>query len=595
MNFFKIFLASFVAVLTAFVALFTLGLILMVGIIAAGSSSSSGEVAVNPNSVLELQLTTPIVENAAIDPVNFNFGSFLPGASSQKMGLHQINTYIRKAAEDDNVEGIYLHLGTYVPTGWASMRSIRKALLDFKDSGKFIYAYSEVFTENSYYLASVADSVFMPPKGIMEFNGYSSNPVFFKGAIDKLELKPEIFRVGTFKSAVEPFLRKDMSEASKEQTDIFLNDMWKVYVRDLSASREITTEKLEEIAELFIFGEAEKALAAGLIDEVGYESKALDAIRDRLNLETDDKISTLSLKKYMRTPAPRASSSNRVAVVFAEGSITSGKSSDGVMGSETIARALRKVAKDDKVKAVVFRINSGGGSVLASDVMLEEVRKLKSKKPVIASFGDVSASGGYYIASACDTIVAEENTLTGSIGIFSVFFNSEKFFDNKLGITFDEVETHQYSGIGNPNKPISDVERAFLQKNIEKGYTDFLTLVKEGRGYENIGEVDKIAQGRVWSATTAKDIGLVDEFGDLYDAIEIAAKAAGVEEDYRLRVLPTPKSPFEEIMEGLMEVSVSAFWNQTPISEEMKTIEKLKKWIPENGTYALMPYDWNIQ
>ncbi|MEM6766803.1 MAG: signal peptide peptidase SppA [Bacteroidota bacterium] len=594
MNFFKVFLASFVAVITAFLALFTLGLILLVGIIAAGSSASSGEVAVNPNSVLELQLTTPIVENAAVEPVNFNFGSFFPGGT-QKLGLHQINTYIRKAAEDDNVEGIYLHLGTYVSTGWASLRSIRKALQDFKKSGKFIYAYSEIYTENSYYLASVADSVFMPPKGMMEFNGFSSNPVFFKGAIDKLELKPEIFRVGTFKSAVEPFLRKDMSEASKEQTDIFLNDLWKVYVRDLAESRGLSTEKLEEVAELFIFGEAEKALAAGLIDDIGYERKALDAIRAKLELEADDRISTLSFKKYIRTPAPRKSSSNRVAVVFAEGNIVSGKSSDGVMGSETIARALRRVAKDDKVKAVVFRINSPGGSVLASDVILEEVRNLKSKKPVIASFGDVSASGGYYIASACDTIVAEQNSLTGSIGIFSVFFNTEQFFDEKLGVTFDEVETHQFAGIGNPNKPISDVERAFLQKNIEKGYMDFLSLVQEGRGFENTGEVDKIAQGRVWSATTAKDIGLVDELGDLYDAIDIAAQKANLEGDYRLRILPTPKSSFDELMESFMDVTISAIWEKTPVSEEMKTIEQIKKWIPQNGTYALMPYEWNVQ
>ncbi|MEM7656401.1 MAG: signal peptide peptidase SppA, partial [Bacteroidota bacterium] len=444
--------------------------------------------------------------------------------------------------------------------------------------------------EKAYYLASVADSVFLPPEGIIEFNGLSSSQMFYLGLFEKLELQPEVFRVGTFKSAVEPYLRKDMSDASKLQTATYLKDIWSVYSRDIAASRSIHIDQLEGIADEFIFGDGKKALKHGLIDEIAYETDVFTKLKAAVNKAADDSQELTSFRKYMRVPGTYQSSRNRIAVVFTEGAIQSGKSTQGVIGSTTVVEQLRKARKDKKVKAVVLRVNSPGGSAMASDMIAAELRLLKKEKPVIASFGDVAASGGYYIAAPADKIFAQENTITGSIGIFGLWMNLGGALNNKLGLTFDGVETHEHANFGDPTFPMTPSEKAFMQSYVERGYGGFIEVVKNGRGFADSVAVDKIAQGRVWSGQDAKEINLIDEFGNLGDAIEYAAEAAGLE-DYRIQRLQPSMNPFDEILQDLLEAKAS----QDPLYEEMKELRKFKTMFPRNGTYALMPFDLNIE
>lgn len=591
MKFLRNFFASFLAVIAAL--LIGLPIIFMVlGGILASFGSSQKPINVQPNTVLEIKLDVPIVENASTEPVGFDFEKISPlGGSLKKLGLFQIVESIQAAAKDDRIDGIYLNLSPEPQTGWASLKSIRNALLDFQNSGKFVYAYGEIYSEKSYYLASLADSLYMAPEGIVEFNGLTNTPVFFLGMFEKLDLKPRIFRVGTYKSAVEPFIRKDMSEANREQTAAYLGDIWSVFRTDVAASRSMNAEQLDRVADEFVFGKADKAQRMGLIDRAAYEHEVQAQLASATETEAD-KPTTLSLIKYQRVAvAQRKVSQNKVAIVFAEGNIVRGKSTDGVIGHQSVIEELRKAREDDKVKAIVFRVNSPGGDALASDLIAEEVRRCAAVKPIVASYGDVSASGGYYITAPCDRIFAQENTITGSIGIFGIQFDAQATFNNKLGLTFDEVETNKLSNFANPAFPMSEAEQRLLQNNVEEGYGTFIRVVKEGRGFTDSTAVDEIAQGRVWSGKAAKDINLIDEYGDLRTAVTYAAKQAGLSDDYRLRLLPRPKTPIEELMSEMIEQQASS---QVPFHAELQQLHALKRMIPQSGTYALMPYQVNI-
>jgi protease-4 len=414
--------------------------------------------------------------------------------------------------------------------------------------------------------------------------------MFYLGLFEKLELQPEVFRVGTFKSAVEPYLRKDMSEASKMQTKAYLDDLWKVYGEEVAISRSIPFPKLNQLTNESIISKASAAKKNGLIDLVAYESEVFTKLKAAVDKTADEEQELLSFRKYMRVPGKYTSSRDRIAVIFAEGAIQSGKSQEGVIGSETVVNQLRKARKDKKVKAVVFRINSPGGSALASDVIADEVKLLKAEKPVIASFGDVAASGGYYIAAPCDKIFAQENTITGSIGIFGLWMNVRKAAEDKLGLTFDAVETHEHANFGDPTFPMTPAEKAFMQRNVEQGYSSFIEVVKNGRGFADSTAVDAIAQGRVWSGMAAKERNLVDEFGDLEDALAYAAKEIGVE-DYRIQLMQPNLNPFEEIMEDLLQGQLA----KDPLYEELEPLRELKRRFPKNGIYALMPYDLRIE
>jgi len=591
MNFLKSFLASFLAVVAAILIGLPLLFVFLAGI--AASFSSTPEVSVPSQSVLEMKLNGPIVENASPESTPFNLDDLSGlGLSFNRLGLYQILASIEKAQADDRIEGIYLNLGPALATGWANVKSIRDALTEFQDEGKFIYAYGEVYNEKTYYLASVADSIFMAPQGVMEFDGLVNSPIFYKGLFDKVDLEPRIFRVGTYKSAVEPFLRKDMSEASKEQTRAYLGDIWGTFLSEVAEGRGMDRSSLDRLANEFVFGDGEAAAQVGLVDRLVYEDDVLARLSKKSGRSEDSQPKLLKLTKYLKVKDPNLKpSNNRVAVVFAEGNIQSGKSTNGVIGSETIIKELRKARKDDKVKAIVFRINSPGGSALASDVIAEEVRLCSEAKPIVASFGDVAASGGYYIGAKCDRIFAQPNTITGSIGIFAILFDAQATMNNQLGLTFDEVETNRSANFANPFFPMTEAEQRLMQSYVERGYGNFLDVVREGRDFSDSAAVDQIAQGRVWSGRAGLDINLVDEMGDLDEAVAYAAEQAGLGEDYMLRLMPKPQSPIEKLMQNMTEAALS---ENVPMYDEMQDLERIKRSIPRSGLYMLMTQDTDI-
>ncbi|MEM7371282.1 MAG: signal peptide peptidase SppA [Bacteroidota bacterium] len=593
MNFLKTFAASFIAVITAIVIGIPI-IFIVIGGIFASIGSSQDQVEVKSGTILKMSLSGVITETETGNPIELDLGDLLgvPGAgNTRNIGLFQLLRKIEQAKNDKKVKGIYLNLTGTVGTGWANLRSIRDALLEFKSDGKFIYAYSELYTEKAYYLASVADKVYLPPEGMLEFNGLASSRMFYKGMFDKVNLEPKVFKVGTFKSAVEPYLRKDMSEASKLQTEEYLKDIWNIFIEDVSASRSLSPEKLNELADNFIMGEGPQAKKEGLIDEVLYESDVLDRLKEAVGKESDESLELLAFKKFMKVPGKYKSSKNKIAVIFAEGAINSGKSSQGSIGSETVISQLRKARKDKKIKAIVLRINSPGGSALASDMMANEIRLCKAEKPVIASFGDVAASGGYYMGAPCDYIFARRNTITGSIGIFGMWMELSQALENHIGITFDAVETHEHANLGDPSFPLTKAEEAFIQAKIERGYGSFIEVVRSGRNFRDSAAVDAIAQGRVWSGQAAKERNLIDAYGELDDAIAYAAQQVGIEEDYKIHQFKPSDNPFEEIFKDFM-VDIRS---NDPLYQELETLRKIKQTFPTNGTYALMPYDLKIE
>ncbi len=595
MNFFKTFLAALSAIAVVIFLIF----LLFVGIIGSAISGSEKQVLVKDNSVLQISLDGQIVENAPanLDDLDFDLGEFAPfpmGSTTNKLGLFQLIENIKKAKDDKRIRGIYLTISPAMAAGQTTLRNLHDALLDFKSSGKFILSYSEIYTEQGLYLASAADKIYMPSSGIVEFNGFASSPMFYKGLFDKLDIKPQIFKVGTFKSAVEPYITDKMSDSARKQVDVFLNVLWDEYIEDLAEARGTDKASLNRVAENFVFGDGSKAKAAGLVDELAYEEDVLQKLREELDLSEKQKITFISMKKYLKTPALNPSKAkDKIAIIFADGEIRSGKSTEGVVGSETIVKALRQAREDDNVKAVVLRVNSPGGSALASDMMADEVRLTKNVKPVICSMGNVAASGGYYIAAPCDKIFAEENTITGSIGIFGMFFTTNELFEKKLGLTFDQVETHSSANFGNPNFEMSKAEEMLLQRNVEKGYGSFLKVVYTGRPahFADSIAVDKVGQGRVWAGRDALGIHLIDEYGSLQDAVAYAAEAAGMEKDnYRKQLLPRPKSSMEQLMEAFGQSQVKSI----PMYEEMKQLERIKNMANRPGVYTLMPFSFDV-
>jgi len=597
MSFGKSFLASLLAFIVGIIVVFFL-FFLVIGIIVAASGSQD-TVEVKSDTILHIKLNSQIVENAAVDPLDFDFSKLvpLPGVNvNTKMGMYQIIENINYAAQDDNIKGIYLNTSGFVATNWANLSSIREALQTVKDSGKFIYAYAEVYSENTYYLASVADSIFLPKEGIIEHNGFVSNPEFYAGLLEKLEVEPKIFRVGTFKSAVEPYIRKDMSEESRLQSQVLLNTFWDIYAKDITQSRDLTLDQLNELTENFVFGKGEDALELGLIDQVASSSDMrakLNRALGKSDEELNEKPRLLPLKSYMRASKEVGEyTRDRIAVIFVDGIIQMGQSSDGVAGSTTIVNELRKARNDDNIKAAVLRVNSPGGVLLAADLMHEEIELFSQEKPIICSMGNLAASGGYYIAAPCDTIFAQPNTITGSIGIFGVLFNAQDLFNNKLGITFDEVQTHPYANIGNPVHPMTAAEQQIFQRNVEEGYGTFIDVVQKGRNFPDSASVDKIGQGRVWPGQQALELNLVDVMGDLEDAMAYAAQRAGLEA-YRVRLLPQSKSPFEELMESMND-PYAMFVQHSELKPYIERLRQLQRYIPQSGVYALMPYTWEI-
>lgn len=582
MNFFKTFFASCLGAIVAFLILGFLSVLFFSTLL--GSLSSESLTVVPDKSVLHLKLDVPITENEIEDPFE---DLPIPGAVSS-LGLIPLKRSIEHAKTDPKIQGIYLEVSTFM-SGYGVAREIRESLLDFKASGKWIIAYSEFYTEASYYIASAADQVYVHPEGEIEFNGLAAEVTFFKKLFDKLEIKPQIFRVGDFKSAVEPFMLDRMSAENKMQLDELISDIHATMLNDIATDRGVAVEKLTEISDNMVVTNTQLAHTHGLVDSVLYFDQVQDELKQRLGVDENTSISLVKFNKYKKSFSNYSSSKNEIAVIVADGDILPGKASTGIIGSDTFAEELRKARTNDRVKAIVLRINSPGGSALASDVMWREVKLATETKPVIASMSDYAASGGYYLAMACDTIVAQPSTITGSIGVFSVLFDLSSFMNNKLGITFDEVKTGEVGEMITVTRPLTEVEKSIWQKRTNEIYDVFTAKAAEGRGLP-VDELKKVASGRVWTGTQAKDRGLVDVLGNFNDAVKIAADKAGVSDDYKLRYYPVQKSFLEEWLSG-MEENAQTKALQKSFGEHERVFRELQKLNNYQGAQTRMPFE----
>jgi len=555
------------------------------------SASSDKTVDVEPNSILHIAFTQPITERTPDNPLAGL--SFLGLDGKKDIGLNDILANIKKAKTDENIKGIFLD-ESYMESGEATTEEVRNALIDFKKSGKFIIAYAEVYTQGFYYLASVADKVYINPKGIFEFHGFSSQITFFKGALDKLGIEAQIIKVGTYKSAVEPYFLTKMSDANRLQVTSYLGSLYDFYLTGISNSRHINKDSLFNYANEMRIQFPEDAMKYKLVDGLKYKDEVLDELKDRTGVEHKKDLESVELADYTDAKKDEdddkgGSSKNRIAIVYASGEITGGEGDDNTIGSERISQALRKVRLDDKVKAVVLRVNSPGGSSLASDVIWREVMLTKQVKPIIVSMGDVAASGGYYISCAADSIFAEPNTITGSIGIFAILPNMQKLFNDKLGITFDGVTTGKYADLGDISKPLTPEEKAILQNQVNHGYDDFTKAVAAGR-HKTQAYINSIGQGRVWTGAQAIKIGLVDRLGNINDAIACAAKKAKLKH-YKLVDYPEQKSNLDKVS-SLLNAEVKTRVLKSELGENYIYYQQIKGMTEMMRTpQARMEYD----
>lgn len=562
-----------------------LGILLIVILVGLLSSRKSETVKVEPNSVIHMTLNTPILERASKSPFD---ELDLSGLQTNKnLGLNDILAAIKRAASDDNIKGIYLDVSG-VDAGMATIEEIRNALIQFKKSHKFILAYSEVYTQKAYYLASVADKIYLNPEGILEFTGFNYQITFFKGSLEKLNIEPQIIKVGTYKSAVEPYVLDKMSDANRLQVTSFLGSMYDHFLSQIASARHMAKDSLFAIANELKVQNASDAVRYKMVDGLRYKDQIIEELKTRTGTDKKEDINSVSLAGYIKNNQPEDGDVNsRIAVVYATGEITGGEGDDETMGSERISRTIRKLRADNKVKAVVFRVNSPGGSSLASDVIWREIMLTRKVKPVIVSMGDVAASGGYYISCAADSIFAEPNTITGSIGVFGIIPNMQKFFNNKLGITFDGVKTAAHADLGTITRPLTDAEKLIIQREVNRIYSSFTRRVADGRK-KSQEYINQIGQGRVWSGSEAIKNGLVDRLGNIDDAIRSAAKMAKVK-DYKLVSYPTLKDPLESIL-GSGEDQLKEYFTKLQLGEQYVYYKDLQSALRFTGIQARLPY-----
>ncbi|MDG5799240.1 signal peptide peptidase SppA [Marinilabiliaceae bacterium ANBcel2] len=562
---------------------FISGIVIFIAVLA---SSTSQEIKVKDNSVLVLNIDGAIVERKSEDIFDMLL-SDLTGQVSVT-GLNQILTSIEKAKRDDRIDGIYLD-ASYMSAGYGTIEEIRDALLDFKESGKFIYAYSSIYSQKTYYLASVADKIYLNPAGMLDFKGLSSNRTFFKGALDKLDIEMQIFKHGEFKSAVEPFILEEMSEESRLQTERYLETMWQHVVTKIGEARDIDPLNLDRIANegVTMFMEGDELVENSLIDAVKYKDEVLNKLKRITSVAEEDDLNSIGVRKYADVYVPRdrpGIPDDKVAVIYADGAIDAGSSG---ISSESLSRTIRKARRDSMIKAVVLRINSPGGSGLGSEIIWREVNLTKKEKPVVVSMGDVAASGGYYIAAPADVIVAGPTTLTGSIGVFGQVPNTRGLL-NKLGITTDRVTTHNYSDFLSVDRPMSDDEKRIFQGYIERFYEIFLDRCSQGRDMTT-EEINQIGEGRVWSGVDAVTNGLVDENGGLNFAIDRAVELAELEE-YRIVELPEILTAFERLMKDIGQ-GASAFGARYFMGSYYDSFIMLNELESSHPVQARMPYN----
>lgn len=584
-QFFKFLLAT---ILGFFVSIFLLFFI-MAGIV-AGIAGSGGDkdVEVKDQSVLKLSFNYIIPERTSNNPLeNFDFVNMEGGNPA---GLNDIIKSIRYAATDDKIKGIYLNVSVS-PNSYGTLEEIREALIDFKKSKKFIIAYGEVMEEHSYYLASVADKIYLNPIGDLLFDGFSYTQMYLKGMLDKLGVQAQLIRHGKFKAAGEPFITDKMSDENREQIRSFTGSLFNHFITKIAEARKKPVEQVKEIAEKLLVQSAADAKQYGLVDDLKYEDEVDEELKKLTKSEKD--ISFVSLDKYRKTAREgKITAKDKIAVIYANGDIMSGEGNEQQVGSDGMAEAIRKARKDSSIKVIVLRVNSPGGSVIASEVIWREVVLAKKSKPVIVSFGAVAASGGYYIAAPADVIVAEPNTITGSIGVFGLLFNAEKLIKDKLGINVEKVKFGEYADLGSPDRPLNAAEIAIIQKMIDRTYTDFIKKVADGRKL-TVEQVDAIAEGRVWSGTEAKNIGLVDEIGGLQKAIEIAVKKANLT-DYRIVNLPEQKDPFDQLLKNFGS-DASVFFAKQQLGENYQYLEQYHKLKNYQGIQVRLPFEFVVE
>ncbi|TDS17173.1 signal peptide peptidase SppA [Sphingobacterium paludis] len=586
-SFFKYVLATVTGISIVVVLFFAV----IIGLIMSTVSQmgSGKEIDVPSNAVLYVSLNHAITERTSENPLE---GLNLPGYGDMKsLGLNDIIGRIAAAKEDSRIKGIYLN-PTYVNTGMASLKEIRDALLDFKKSGKFVVAYSDSYTQKAYYIASVADKVYLNPEGGLEFNGLSSSIAFVKDALQKLGVDMQVVKVGTYKSAVEPFILNEMSAANRMQVTAYLESMYGSFLTNVSEGRKISVDSLRYVANNYLIRNADDAVRYKFVDGKLYKDELLAELKKRLNVEKKKDIPSVSLLDYVGASG-KEKTGDRVAVLYAYGDIVDGEGSDLNIGGDRFSRELRKLRTDDRVKAVVLRVNSPGGSALASDIIAREVELTKAVKPIVVSMGDYAASGGYYISALADSIFAEKETLTGSIGVFGLIPNLQGLLNNKLGIRFDEVKTGKYAGLmSSPDKPLTEEEKAIIQAEVNRIYGTFTGKVAKGRNMA-VAAVDSIGQGRVWTGSQALENGLVDGVGDVQRAVRSAAAKAKLK-DYKLVYYPNVKDPFSSLL-GTSKEKIKAWMLGEELGEYRQYVEQLQTITRSSGIQARMPYTIEIR
>ena len=582
-KFFKFTLASALGLIIGTVFLILIGSIIF-------SSRDTDKIILSEKHVLKIDLNGTIQDRG--EKKVFDLGE-ITGQNSDIIGLNEILRNINKAKKDKFIIGIILDLGE-ISSGYASLEEIRNALLNFKESGKFITTFSEVYSQRAYYLASVADYICMYPEGGLNLKGLNSTVMFFTDALKKMGIEPQVIRHGKFKSAVEPFMLTEMSNANRTQVETYLGSLWETYTKNINLSRGISSSRLNEVIDNFELKTPQDAVQLNLIDSLFYKDQFQEHLAHLANEDSYEKINFIKLSKYENVKNENAREKfkkDKIAVVYAQGDIVSGDGSETVIGSERISKAIRKAREDQKVKAIVLRVNSPGGSALASDVIWREMILAQNEKIVVVSMGDVAASGGYYIACASDKIYASPNTITGSIGVFGLMFSFEELFTEKLGLTFDQVKTNKFSDLGNSNRPLTEEEYAIIQEGVVDVYNTFTLKVASGRNMSQ-QNVDDIGQGRVWSGANAIEINLIDEFGGLEESIKGAAELAELD-DYRIIELPEQKDQFQQLIE-MFEEDMQTSWLRHQLGNQYKYYKTLNDLKEINGIQARMPLQFSI-
>jgi protease-4 len=582
-QFFKFTFASALGLIIGTMLLVLIGSIIV-------SSGNSDKISLSENHVLRLNLSGSIQDRKEKVPFDI---SEITGQNLNIIGLNEVLRNIKKAKNDDYILGILLDVGQ-ISSGYASLEEIRNALIDFKKSGKFITTYSEIYTQKAYYLASVANYICMYPEGGLDLKGINSTVTFFTNALKKMGIEPQVIRHGKFKSAVEPFMLTEMSDENRKQIEIYMGSLWSTYTQNIALNRGVSSNRLNEIINNFELKTPKDAVKLGLIDSLFYEDQFHKHLVFLSHEDTYEDIKFINLSKYDNVKSENAREKfkkDKIAIIYAQGEIVSGTGSESVIGSETISKAIRNAREDEKVKAIVLRVNSPGGSALASDVIWREMVLAKDTKPVVVSMGDVAASGGYYIACASDKIYASPNTITGSIGVFGLLWSFEELFSEKLGLTFDQVKTNKFADLGNTNRSLTDQEYELIQEGVVDVYNTFTSKVASGRKmYQR--DVDNIGQGRVWSGANAIEINLIDEFGGLAEAVKGAAEMAGLE-DYRLTELPLQKDPIQQLIESL-EKDIQSSWLKHQLGDQYKYYKTLHDLKNIKGIQARMPLQFII-